>query len=864
MGRLHFAASLAVAALFWGSASAQEVSGPTKQPPAANPKLRLDLYGDPLPAGALVRMGTLQFRQAITTASPLVFSADGKHLFSASSGDQTLRIFDVATGKQVQAHKFPASTDRYWPGLALTPNGQTAAVDPTSGVYFRKGDHEKEWAKIPVDGLRWQSNVALSCDGRLLALGSYTDSTIRLLEPIKAKELPVTFKCPGGVYELLLSSDGRLLAAVGPNSVLVWDIPTGKELHTFPTRLHIRATTAAFSCDGKFLAVRSPRQPGQAPGRAVSIVLWDIDTGKKVREFPFVDYYSVLFSPDGQYLAATGSELICVWEVATGREYRKLPHFGSSPTFSPDGRTLAYRFGATICLWDLATDKQFAHRAGHMTDPQLVTFSPNGKLLASADYRNAILWDAATGKQLHCLEGHAKAIDCLAFTIDGKTLVSASMADRTMRRWDVTTSKEVSRLTFEEDAKKPIQPGKRKKTDEQAPWLASTVRLSHDCRTLILVRQGPKNQDERAIQGWDVDSGKELFVRQSTDQVLVPELLTRDGKQSNAAALRSILVQNQRGFTLSTWPPVVSPDGKIIAVAHWKYQETPSGASSEIEGYILWELATGQQLMRIPTGHAYLAAFSAESRMFLSVGADALQVWDVATGKRVFRQSAHETFQGNRGTTFASCLAFAPNGRSLATGLLDSTILVWDLSPERWHAQLAAPSLGLGEFDSLWSDLGDADARKAHAALWTLAAAKPSAVDYVDKRLLPTVAVDPGTIKQSIADLANERFADRDAAMRKLRAAGEQAAPMLRAALQASPSLELRRRLETLLDALLAPPAPGEPLRRWRAIQMLEGVNTKAARGVLQKLAGGPAWARETQEAQAALQRLVRRAIAAE
>jgi WD40 repeat protein len=843
--------SLAVLCLI---APANNAAAQTKQPAPA--ETRLDLYGDPLPPGALVRMGTLQFRHGIVTSSPLVFSADGKRLISASAGDQTVRVFEVATGKQLQIYRFPPSPDRFWPGLALSPDGQSIAVAGTAGFFFVSLENAQGWTKLPLKTFG-DCVLSFSPDGRLLAFGSQLRE-IHLWDQTQERELATKFEPPIDIIELHVSADNRLLSVVGQDSVSVLDIASGKELRKLPTDLHTRNTaTAGFSPDGKLMAVRSARQPGLPPRSAVNIVIWDVASGDKLREISHGEYYSVVFSPDSRYLAASGGgQPICVWEVATGKEHCKLPHFGSSATFSPDGRTLAYRFGAAIHLWDLTTDKQFRHRAGHQTDVQTVAISSNGKLLASADYRNAILWDTATGKQLHLLQGHEKQIHCLAFTSDGKTLVSASEHDRTIRRWDVTSGEEVSPLRIDDEVKKKAgkeevkkKVGKKKKEGDFARF-GGTVVLSNDRRTLIFVRQGPKSSEDRTIQGWDVDSGKEVFYLPSTEDAILPKLLSRDGKQSQAAGLRTIVNQTG-GFSRGVLPPALTPDGKIVAIPS-------SGVSGGIEGFKLWETATGLELIRIPSGGDEVAAFSPDGRRLLTIGVDAFQLWDIATGKRLFHQPAHETFGGRFGNTFASCFTFVPDGRSFATGLLDSTILIWDLSPNKWHTELFAPSLAPSELETLWSDLGGADGFKAHTALWTLAAAKPAVLNFLKERLPRAPEVDPKLIPRLIDDLSSDRFAVRDAAMRELRALGDATEPFLQAALKQSPTLELTRRLESLLAALRLPQA-GELLRRWRGIEVLEAVNSPEARAVLQELARGTASARETREAQVALERLARR-----
>jgi WD40 repeat protein len=57
-----------------------------------------DLYGDPLPEGAVARLGSVRFRSPDGSVSGLHFSADGKTLHTVG-GDATLRVWETSTGR---------------------------------------------------------------------------------------------------------------------------------------------------------------------------------------------------------------------------------------------------------------------------------------------------------------------------------------------------------------------------------------------------------------------------------------------------------------------------------------------------------------------------------------------------------------------------------------------------------------------------------------------------------------------------------------------------------------------------------------------------------------------------------------------
>ena len=61
---------------------------------------RRDLYGDPLPVGAVARMGTVRFR-CFKGAGSIAFSSDGKIL--ASCGFYSpIRLWEASTGRELR------------------------------------------------------------------------------------------------------------------------------------------------------------------------------------------------------------------------------------------------------------------------------------------------------------------------------------------------------------------------------------------------------------------------------------------------------------------------------------------------------------------------------------------------------------------------------------------------------------------------------------------------------------------------------------------------------------------------------------------------------------------------------------------
>src|SRR5262245_51886362 len=178
-------------------------------PAAADPPARVDLYGDPLPPGAVARLGTVRFRHG-SYVSSMAISADGKHLAVAGGGNDFV-VWDLATGARLHLLK-----------------GHTQSVQC----------------------------VAFSLNGTTLASAGYDG--IRLWDAATYKERRVIATGGSHSRSLAISADGTLVAGTMDNrSVFVWETATGKRRHLLDSGITGYNAPVAYSPAGNYLATCS-------------------------------------------------------------------------------------------------------------------------------------------------------------------------------------------------------------------------------------------------------------------------------------------------------------------------------------------------------------------------------------------------------------------------------------------------------------------------------------------------------------------------------------------------------------------------------------------------------------------------------
>ncbi|ELS47155.1 tyrosine kinase family protein [Microcystis aeruginosa FACHB-905 = DIANCHI905] len=244
-----------------------------------------------------------------------------------------------------------------------------------------------------------------------------------------------------------------------------------------------KVESVVYSPDGRYLASGSSDN---------TIKIWEVATGRELRtltgHYSFVR--SVVYSPDGRYLASGSSDnTIKIWEVATEKEFRKLTGHSNivwSVVYSPDGRYLASgSYDKTIKIWEVATGRELRTLAVHTDLVSSVVYSPDGRYLASGSWDNTIkIWEVATGRELRTLTGHSDRVESVVYSPDGRYLASGSW-DNTIKIWEVATGRELRTLTGHSLG-------------------VYSVTYSPDGRYLA------SGSDDKTIKIWEVETGKEL------------------------------------------------------------------------------------------------------------------------------------------------------------------------------------------------------------------------------------------------------------------------------------------------------------------------------------------------------------------
>jgi WD40 repeat protein len=835
---------------------------------------RVDQFGDLLPEGAVARLGTGRWR---LHESMLAFSPDGRYAIATG---ETTRLVDATTGKVMRA--FPLNSS----GACFNADSRTVMLSVGEGTCWLNVETGKIVRKAVIDASRWSASGRHAVGLQKANSGSWY---YLVWDTARAKELcrfdpgdDCTLSADGSLLAVRYSGEIGVFGAANKMPVCRWRSVEADAGRTPNARIIL------FLPDGKTLAATEAQR----------VRLWDPVTGrpKVLGKLPSVlvtanDHpVTLAASPDGRHLAAgSANGALYIWDVKAGTLRHTLPDAGKglpvyTLNFTADGKRLvsqAHLFPSAR-VWDVASGKELTSTAVAASGITALAFSPDGKTIATDSYLPVgppprldpvLLWDATTGKLVHRLGGEGiNMARSFAWLPDGKGLITTW--ERTGQIWSVAGDTARLRAQF------PSLAGKVGRGPIYQRWTPCCPSEG----TAVVLFAG----DVRGVVRRPGRLGGDL-----------PDYWTMIG----IADVRTGRVQQSFRIQSRTLSKLcLSPDRRLLAAVGG-----PPDGSVASRWLMAWELKRGAELFHADVPASYVCehlAFSADSRAVLWTGAasfgsgreHAFRVFEIASGRArasflhradrdrvssgaIARDDLAAVTNGpavclfdpltgkelgrlETGQSSVGPMAFSPEGKRLACAHGDTTALIWDVA--RFAPAPAKLRVKEGEVARLWADLASPDAVVALRAIRQLVRAADQAVPYLSGRLQP--ASDPGgKIQPLLAQLDSDHFAQRQQAERELLGLADLAEPSLRTAARESPSPDVRRRAERLLAKLEVKKEhgprvlAGEPLRQWRAVEVLERIGTPDARHVLEHLTTGGPHAVLTREARAAVQRLTRR-----
>ena len=641
---------------------------------------RVDLYGDPLPPGASVRLGTIRNRQE-SPIYKIAYSPDGKYIVT-DGDDEKLRVWDADSGRLIRQ----IDSGKGWRrDFAISRDNKLLAAD-----VVRVKDKNDDILTIAVNDLETSRRVLqkssgvaggglvfkLSADGARLALDS-SDGIFRVLDTATGAEC-CALKLGGFLYgPIAFAPMGDRCAVAGHQELYVIDVDQKKATRISPA-FSTWPHGLGFSADGTKLIGFDISKAG----------LWDISTARG-GTFELYPASAMALSADGHRVAGFNEfGDLAIWKVASFGPHlamqRGILHstnFGvmgwDTAAFSPNGRALATNGGKpTLRIWDIATKRdKLAILEAHSGWVNSILVTSNGKTaITSSPDATVRLWDLESARQLRSLKllGYPRTI---ALSPDQRWLLATSYSNEGVYAWDLQDSNAPAIISTEISGYWPLAARFLEPNNAiQVYWSDGRVRRLdlQSCRLTVekdisaSAVGAPIASKDTFTAGCFVSAGRRLVVNGITHGLLIADI--------------------ESGKVLSSVPETdlfaVSCDERLIAVSKSRYSTNDRitdgrGASRSTGGEIdLLDSETGREKLHIDIAGSgvWAMAFAPDGRtLAATTGWDQGQIhlYDTLTAKE-FKTIATPALR-------TSGLTFTPDGSRLIAGMADTSVLVWDL-----------------------------------------------------------------------------------------------------------------------------------------------------------------------------------------
>jgi WD40 repeat protein len=639
---------------------------------AADPPAKTDRHGDPLPVGALARLGTVRNRAPIAGFG---IEQDGTVVTVGPTAEvRRWHSADDTSDDPIPLPPPPAGAG--YPHLS--PDGKFVAVSTNEQVivWETPTDPKAKPKRAAEFALTDARELRFSPDGtRLLVMtGAVRINTIHVCDVKTGKRTDLDWAA-SRVEGFHFSGDGKRLGVVAETDFHLLDTVTGKPLAQYPTQGRIGFDRFALNRAGDVLVSCVTGAESKS-----ELHFTDPLTGKKIDGLrgPDRSVPCVSFAPDGKTLLLWDDDGVRWWDPAGAKLIRTFE--GRSKNwnpvlFSPDGKTVVTHSGHSLLRWNAATGKPLfpEQNLGHDGAVTGVGVSPDGKRVATRGVDGRVcVWDAATGKELCNAPTAWTSAPAIDFSPDGKFVYVAPW-DGGVTKLDVLTGKAAT--TFATDPKRPKQ------------GRTFAVRVSGDGKIVSAMTGASDPGDPGFVTAWDVGTGERNRVTE------LPVPVFESGDLSAGAVHVSVNDTGARGvYALGGPKKSFLEAGKLRGVnsAHFSddgrwYVVTRTDAgpvgpvnSAEIISTLNWDVAC-----TIPMTNPGRAALSPDGRTVAVTDGERLEFYSTATSRSL---GGHRVPAGEWGRApfawYTHVLRFTPDGTKLVTGHEDGTALVWPVPPE--------------------------------------------------------------------------------------------------------------------------------------------------------------------------------------
>jgi len=595
----------------------------------------------------------------------VAFTQDAQYIISADSGGEC-RKWDVTSRELIEVI---AEGNVIFNKVDISDNGTTLVTYNQNSKFHIKNINDPEAEHNVFDDTERDPRILkVSPNGRTIAIAKTPFSSPSEIAPknyrlqvwdTKTQSLLINLQGEKPyIHGIEFTPDGtNVVTSDIEGDIQFWNVATGTTTLTF--KANNRGTTAiAFAPKGKILATGDFEKN--------TLQLWKMpSTSKQPKSIQTLKGHksyirNCVFSPDEKtILTASQNGIIMAWDVVTGKQkYNITGHVGRilELTHTDSGNNITSA-NSNVYVWSHPVThlRNWDIKTGSLTSTALVelikieTVSPNCKIIVyTKEDKKIHLWDTETKKN--------------------RLTISADEEYKLSKYYILSSNEEFLAIG---STAGPIYVWKiTDETKTSEPWKS----LSSNSKSTMSITFSP---DGKLLAS---DDGLNTIHLWNVSKEEILSTFTITGKHGDKTS--TYYRNNSRGL-------VISPDGKKLACGRE-------------DAIYLWDTETGDEIsVLIPErlSNSYMTLlFSTDSNILLSAcngtiikyapgqivkpdganitksssmyGGGTFQLWDTNSGELITTLTGH--------SDVIDAFTFSKDGKTLATGSWDGTILIWD------------------------------------------------------------------------------------------------------------------------------------------------------------------------------------------